>query len=971
MSGPRDSRRGALASAGEPTLPPLPVELTSFIGRGRELAELRALLARSRLLTLTGAGGSGKTRLALALARSSDGPVAWASLGALTEASLLPLVVAEAFGVPDEVSGADPAALIPLLEDRRAMLVLDNCEHLVESSAQLADLLVRGCPGLTILATSREALGVRGERAWFVPPLSLPGGGGAAADGTTSESVALFLERSREVLPSFSLTTENAAAVEEVCRRLDGIPLAIELAASRIRLLSPEQLRDRLDDAFRVLGEGGRTAPARHRTLRAAIDWSHELLWDSARVLFRRMSVFRNGFTLDALEAVAAGDGIEREDVLDLLGRLIDRSLVVVREHSSDTRYALLETVRQYAEQRLMEAGESGRVRLAHARWVLSRASESEPGLIGPERPRWLARLLPETDNGRAALEWSRAAAPEVHVELVGAIWWFLFSTQHWSEARRWIESALALPEAGVPGLPRAKLLFAGGALAALQGRPDARALLVEARELARRYGDERLHAYASNYLGMTYAGSGQPEAAPLCHEAAEWFRAHGDLYGLRLSLLLLGSAATYQGRLEEGRRLNEEGVEVARRFGLPRELAISLQNLAIVHLVARDFARAEAHVREALSESRRDPSYVFIANGLSYLGEILLGKGRAGEATRLFGAAEATRERVGARPFPRDGERIAAAVATCKEALDPVGFISLWAEGRALTPEAALAEALERRGAIAAEDSIAAAASRSGRRAAGTIPVSSTTREIDLAVSGLGRFGVAVSGEKVAEESWRYAKPKELLLWLLLRRTGGTRDEIGRELWPEATPAQIKNSFHVTLHHLRKGIGTPEWIALEGSRYRLDTDLEVLTDWERFEAAARPALKVDAEEDSIRAALELYSGDLFANEVAGPWLLEERDRLRALHVDLSMALGKRLEARGDHAGAADAYMAIAQREDLNEEAHRRLMASWARSGERTRALRWYERLTRTLEGALDAEPEPETVALYERIKGE
>jgi DNA-binding SARP family transcriptional activator len=754
------------------------------------------------------------------------------------------------------------------------------------------------------------------------------------------------------VLPSFELTDANASAVADVCRRLDGIPLAIELAAARVRMLSPEQLRDRLDDAFRVLGTGGRTAPPRHRTLRAAIDWSHDLLPADARMLFRRLSVFRGGFTLDAAEQVGVGNGIAFDDLLDLLGRLVDRSLVVAGEHGAETRYWLLETVRQYGAQQLTEVGEEEVIRSRHARWVLARAHEADPKLQSPERPLWLARLLPDLDNIRAALAWSHDADPELHVELVGALWWFWFSTQHWTEARRWLDGSLALPAAARPDRPRARVLFAAGALAALQVRPEASALLQEAIALARAVGDERLAIYATHYLGVVYSGAGKAEAGPLCAEAADWFRREDDLYGLRLALLLLGSTATYQGRLDEGLRFNEEGVAVARRFGLPRELAISLQNLAIVHLVAGRFDPAEKLVREALAAFLRDPSYLFIANGLSYLAEAAVGRGRPLEAARRLGAAESTRERLGARPFPRDAARLDAAVAACRATLDAATFERAWAEGRALSPEEAIRE-LGGAGASVPEPPAADLAD-------------ATTA--DLVVSALGALALTVRGRAVADESWSYAKPKELLLWLLLRRAGGTRDEIGRDLWPDASPAQIKNSFHVTVHHLRKTLGGPEWIVAEGGCYRLNPDVTIATDWERFERAARAALAEGADERSVPDALALYTGDLLDGEPVGSWLLEERERLRALQVGLSMELGRRLEDT-DPAAAAQVYHRIVLREDLNEEAHRRLMACWASAGERVRALRWYERLVDTLDSALQAEPEPETVQLYEQLR--
>jgi non-specific serine/threonine protein kinase len=302
----------------------LPVELTHFVGRARELAALRELAAQVRLLTLTGAGGSGKSRLALELVRHDTSDVAWVELAPLEEDGLVPGAVLQALGSPSEGGAASAEIIVAALRDRPLTLVLDNCEHLVETVAELADRLLRTCPQLRIIATSREALGIGGERAWLVPSLELP----AAPDPdalAASDAGRLFVDRARDVLPDFALTMANARAVAEICTRLDGIPLAIELAAARVRHLSPEQIRDRLGDAFALLTSGTRTALPRQRTLRATLDWSHDLLPESARAALRRLAVFRGGFTLELVEQVVAGTDIAAADVLDLVSLLADR----------------------------------------------------------------------------------------------------------------------------------------------------------------------------------------------------------------------------------------------------------------------------------------------------------------------------------------------------------------------------------------------------------------------------------------------------------------------------------------------------------------------------------------------------------------------------------------------------------------------------------------------------------------------
>src|SRR5918997_3914016 len=343
----------------------LPLQLTSFVGREREIAEARDLLAEQRLLTLTGPGGCGKTRLALKAAaelaeRFEDG-VWLVELASLSDPALVPQTVAFALGMREQPGRLLTDTLSEYLELKKMLLVLDNCEHLVEACAQLAEALLRACPNLRILATSREALGITGETGWLVPSLSLPDPRylPPVDELPRYEAARLFIERAAAMLPTFELTDRNAAAVARLCRGLDGIPLAIELAAARVKVLSVEQIAERLHDRFRLLTLGSRTALPRHRTLRATIDWSHDLLSEEEKVLFRRLSVFVGGFALGAAEAVCVGEDLEENEVLDLLSHLVDKSLVVMQERGGGMRYGLLETVRQYGREKLEESGEA------------------------------------------------------------------------------------------------------------------------------------------------------------------------------------------------------------------------------------------------------------------------------------------------------------------------------------------------------------------------------------------------------------------------------------------------------------------------------------------------------------------------------------------------------------------------------------------------------------------------------------
>ncbi|MGW5162391.1 ATP-binding protein, partial [Nonomuraea wenchangensis] len=388
----------------------LPAELNSFVGRRREIAEVKRLLGEGRLVTLAGVGGVGKSRLALRVAfdlrRAYHDGVWLVELAALESAELLVATVMAALGIQDSASRPSLEVLAAHLRDRRTLVVLDNCEHLLDPCAALADRLVRAAPGLRILATSRQALGVTGEQVLQVPTLAVPEAAeaGARADGQT-DAVRLFAERARAVLPGFEITDANREAVARVCRRLDGIPLAIELAAVRLRALSVEQLLERLDDRFRLLTTGARTAMPRQQTLRSLIDWSHALCTEQERLLWSRLSVFSGGLDLEAAEQVCSGGGIPPEDVMDLVGGLVDKSVLAREEHRQSVRYRLLETIRQYGRERLRESGEEAELRARHRVYFRDLALRARRGWYGPDQVAWFARLRADHGNLRTALD--------------------------------------------------------------------------------------------------------------------------------------------------------------------------------------------------------------------------------------------------------------------------------------------------------------------------------------------------------------------------------------------------------------------------------------------------------------------------------------------------------------------------------------------------------------------------------------
>ncbi len=951
----------------------IPAQLTRLVGREREIAEVRALVASSRLLTLTGAGGSGKTRLALeVVARcAADFPhgVVWVELAPLVDPEHLADHVAAALGVRMEGSASAEEAIVAALRGQAMLLALDNCEHLVDACAQLVGTLLRRCSRLRVLATSREPLGIGGERSWLVPVLAVPGAeAGLTADrATESPAVRLFVDRARDVLPSFALTDANAAAVARICRRVDGLPLAIELAAARVRLLSPEQIAQRLDEGFRLLDGGARAALPRHRTLRAAIEWSYRLLDERERRLLERLAVFAGDWSLDAAESVGAEDDAESWAVLDLLAALVDKSLVMVHESPGTARFGMLETIRQFAAERLEERGAAHATHARHARFYAALVAEAEPDFITRRRREAVEHVARELDNVRAALVWTRAHDPALHLRLAGMLTWLWYSVGFWTEGRRWLEGALAAP---VPPSPtaaadRARALFGAGAFASLQAdAPSARAWLEEARALALDVGDARLAAYASSYLAMAHTQQLSLAGEPYLDEALLWFRDAGDAYGYRLALLLAATLRLAQGRLDDARAAAEEGVAVARDFGLDRELGIATQVLGHVALQSGDLARADALMRESLRALLRDPQPLFTGRALDALGLVSCGRGDPIAGARFFGAADREREFIGAAVWRVDRDRLAPHVERARAAAGAAAFDAARAEGRTMDLH-----------------EVAAGAPEPPPSAAPAIDV----REHDsappapaLRVLALGPLEVHRDGVRMPAEAWRYAKPRELLLYLLSHPAGRTREQVGLVFWPDASAPQVKNNFHVTLHHLRKVLGRADCIVFEGDRYRVNDAIGVEFDAAAFErdataalralARARPDERASAAEPLL-AALARYRGDFLEDAAAGDWHLAIRDRLQRLWMDGMLAAGDALAAAERHDEAAAAYDALLARDPLHEEAARRLMTSASRLGDRARALRAYERLAASLRAELDAAPERATVALHERLR--
>lgn len=595
----------------------LPIPLSSFIGRKQALKDLRELFSGTRLLTLVGAGGSGKTRLAIQLASDlidafRDGAW-WVDLAPLTDAALVPQALAQALGV-GEVPGQTLAETVTrFLRSKQLLLVLDNCEHLTFVSAQLASSLLGACPHLKILTTSREALGILGEAVYQVPTLALPGSRSPLPTDTLMEyeGIRLFVERARAVYTDFELTGENAAAVVQICRRLDGIPLALELAAARTQVLAVEQIAARLDHRLELLTGGNRAAPPRHQTLRAAIDWSYDLLPHHSQILFRRLSVFAGGFTLAAAEAVCSDELLPLPALFDHLARLVDQSLVIVVQLRGDARYHMLETIRQYAGEKLIASGERERVNLRHAVYFVELAEEAELKLTSAERGVWFDRLQAEDDNLRAAQEWSLHAADNevMQQRLAGGLSWFWEQRGYVSEGRRWLVNALARPGASAATPARAKVLFGLGDLALSQGDAmESKDALIESIRLWRSFGDagKRGLAIALEVFGWLVRGEGDPHrAGALIEESVALFRELGDTWGVAWALGGLGMALRDQDQFDPARKVLADSIALCDKLGDRWILTSVRMNLGLVAYRQGNYAEARSHFETCLELQR------------------------------------------------------------------------------------------------------------------------------------------------------------------------------------------------------------------------------------------------------------------------------------------------------------------------------------------------------------------------------
>ena len=692
----------------------LPAPLTSFVGREREIEEVNRLLSTTRLLTLIGSGGIGKTRLAIQaardLTRSFQDGVWWVELAPLTDSALVPQATAHALGVRESPNKSLTESLKEALQEKKLLLILDNCEHLISASAQLAYELLSSCVDLKILTTSREALDIPGETILRVPALSFPvlAHMSQLQNLREFESIQLFTERAVAVRPDMALTPENAFAVTQICHRLDGIPLALELAAARIKLLTLDEIARRLDDRLSLLTQGSRIALPRHQTLRATIDWSYELLSEPEGLLLRRLAVFAGGFQLNAAETVAAGGAIRKSQILDLLENLINKSLVLVQhpEAGEDpTRYGMLETIREYGREKLIEAAEEEEVRRRHLDFFAAFAERAQEGIYSKEQAMWFKRLDREVDNLRLALDWAVEASDQgkhfgrrsisesqfVIIRSLSLFWERGFR----AEIIETLRKVLVRDAGNDPTAERARALDVGGFLLwSLNRLPEARSYLEESIAIAKRLKDDSLLVWPLMYLGWTFWGLGEYEdARTSLAKSLEIGRSLGE-HGkgaVAVALAYLGDIPYAQGDLFEARRLYEEAIVLLRELQNPSMLVPTLRRLAYVELHEGKFDKAVALFNESLESNLQLGHRHGTVASLAGLAAIHLAKRSLEKAATLYGFVDNQVGQSGNPLLFTDTVEYQRSIAQLQEALDEKARSAAWSKGGALTLEQAM----------------------------------------------------------------------------------------------------------------------------------------------------------------------------------------------------------------------------------------------------------------------------------------
>ncbi len=700
-----ESESGPLPSGQARPRHNLPAQMTPFIGRERAMAELEALLKTARLVTLTGPGGSGKTRLCLQVAErvagAYPGGLNFVALASTTDPALVASAVACELGVIEQPARPLVDSLGRYLGTKRTVLVLDSFEHVLEAAPMVTELLA-AAPNLTIMTTSREALGLQGEYEYLVEPLAVPDltVGRSIGDLATCESVDLFVQRSQAVLPGFRLTTDNAVAVATICTHLDGLPLAIELAAARIRLFSPQQMLERLESRLSLLRGSSRDQPSRQRTLRDTIRWSYDLLDEQEQRLFSRLAVFTGGCTIESAEAICAPS--LSIDALDGLEALLRKSLLYQKDDPGGARrLMMLETLREYAAERLADSGEEQHIRDRHLAYFLAWAEDMEPGYRQHGQMLLLDRTEAEMDNLRLAFNWALACDDlPAAARLVAAIDYFLFYRDRMVEGYQWV-NRLRGGLATVPGRYRIQCLLTASRLAWLNGDLEqCRSFCEEALALAREMGDRPREAWALVYLSLpsmspSSTADEQESSIRRCEEGLALLRQMEDRPGMAQALTLLGIMSAAAGNYDQAQHYSEEGFEVSLETGEIIRQGLTLANLAFVAYQKGEYGRAQALNREYLRQMFKAGMKQQTSTGLAAIAGPLGRLGETEKAARLLGASAALMAELGIDHHPSDHSAVAKYVADVRGQMDEAAFEAAWVGGQAMTLEQAVAYAL------------------------------------------------------------------------------------------------------------------------------------------------------------------------------------------------------------------------------------------------------------------------------------
>jgi predicted ATPase/DNA-binding SARP family transcriptional activator len=991
----------------------------TLIGRDRLLAELMAHVAAQRLLTLTGPGGVGKTSIAQQLATSLDAAAAfgdgvrWVDLAALAPGAAVLQALARACGIAERRDVPWITTLVGALQSAQTLLVLDNCEHLRAECAELSEQLLAACPRLHILTTSREPLGLPAELCIAIPPLD-----GAAA-------VALFGTRAAAHLPSFVIAADTVDAVAAICRQLDGVPLAIELAAARVTLLSVAQIAERMEQSLSVLASRKADRPLRQRSLRAVLDWSYVLLRADEQTLLGQLAVFAGSFDFAAVEAVCLVAA-----PLDALAELVDKSLVQATQQAATVRYHLHEVVRQYAAERLEQSQAQGEIRLRHLAWMIALAERAEADFNAAREHGWIERLLLEHENIRSALRTAADRGDAGSLLQLAAALVHFWNSVSLSEGRAWLGRGRALAPVQ-PGIVSVKAWNSESFLAYRQGDYDGmqraataaldEALLIEYAEgiAAARY---RLGIYAE-MKGAT------AEARAQYTQSLELLQELGDRRAMRQTLNGLAHVAKIEGNSGEAREYYRQGLELARADNDRLTTALLLISLANLTLEEGDLEAAEAAYAESLIHlgAVKNTSYILYAvNGLGeiahyrqqyagaiehyqeglrlaralglkdmeaqflgHLGRTMIAQGDYLEAAQCLSAALRLHLTLD-RPM-----RIAVVVLFCAELAlrrgHPAHATSLFVAGlRALAAEdfsqlgnesaaldlavrAAQAALDVAEHALAVADGQALTLAQAADLALSTVflpqrPLPAAPAP-ELQIFLLGQLRVQRDGRELGGDDWVYAKTKDLLLFLLLVESAD-KAEIGAALWPDASAEQLKQNFRVAIYHLRRALGRTEWITFASGRYAFNRTLAAWIDVVAFERAVEQARSDPAQRPKqLRTAAALYTGDLARGDLASDLLPLRREQLHQQALEVMLALGALHEDRSQPGLAAETYRRALALDSYSEAAHRGLMRSLARQGEGGAALVHYDRCVELLAQELGLAPMPETALLAAQIK--